>query len=533
MRVARLLGLVLVAAVLAASSSAYAAPPRPPGVDALVSASAKGRLTSLVTPRVRTWNPHSLLLAFVVAGGAKSGERVRRISARGLRWVRVVRSAGAAGAVEIWQARARNWWSGRVAVTLASAAYPASVTIVAYGGSSPYLSARRATKGHSSLPRIKLKPVAGSLIWTVGLSQGQRTAAPVWSASPSRRVVFWKLEPRRRIGTWVELALARTSHVASSAGSIWARDWQLASVNVVVPNLKALIEAGELTAYGSRRHIDPPRGLPLPRYCPPNPAFEVGVQDDPVFLGLQPAMSPERGFQLASEVFHAHLLRLNMMWGEFKRYGWAPYDRAVQMARERCWAIHITIMPTPLYAESYLPHELSGRHLDLGLLASFSREIATRYAGEVGRFAIGNEPDEGRNLVLTGHLATDLAMYDRMYMAGYTAVKAADPSAQVIAGELAGRAISEWLDNVAALPNDGVGVHPYGLSRAVGEYVRFIAPVPLLITEDGVPAYYPNQLAMDLEREENARAAGARSIIFYQLSRADTNERFKWDTGLE
>jgi hypothetical protein len=503
----------------------------PPGVESLVSANAKARAVTLASPRLYTQSSHALLLAFVLAGGAAAGERVGRLFGDGLHWSPVARSDGRTGATEVWRARAGHRLSGRIVAKLASAAYPASITVVAYGGTSPYVAAHAASKGRASKPRITLRPTAGSLVWTVGLSERQRTAVPI-SASPSRRVVLRTFDRRHRTGAWIELAAVRSSHVASAAGASWARSWNLAAVDVVVPSLKRLIEEGLLSAY-SANHAGPADAAALPRYCPPTPAFEVGVQDDPVFLGLQPAMTPTRGYELAATVFHARLLRLNVDWGEVKRYGWAPYDRAVQMARERCWTVYMTIMWTPIYEEKYWNSELSGKHLNPALLASFATETAARYAGQVGRFAIGNEPNGGKFMALTGNVSADLATYDHMYLAGYNAVKAADPRAEVIAGEIGERHIYEWLANLASLPSSGVSVHAYSLGKVIGELVKYIAPVPLLVSEDGVPASEPNQIAHDIEREEAARHAGAKMFVFYQLSRADSNERFWWNTGIE
>jgi hypothetical protein len=339
-------------------------------------------------------------------------------------------------------------------------------------------------------------------------------------------------DPRHRTGEWIELATAKSSNVATAAGASRARSWSLVAVDVVVPSLKRLIEEGQLTANGFVGSSTKRPGVSLPPYCPPNPPFEVGVEDDPVFLGLQPAMSPTRGFELATTVFHARLLRLNVIWGQVKLYGWAPFDRAVRMARERCWAVQMTIMPTPMYDEGYLNSELSARHFNIGLFASFATEIATRYAGQVMRFAIDNEPDGASYIPPGGNLASRMAFYDNLYMASYRAVRSADPGVQILAGELSGLNISEWLDNVAALPSDGVGIHPYGLTSATGEFVRYIAPVPLLVTEYGVAASHPNQVQQDLEREEAARREGAKAFIFYQLSRADTREG-GWNTGIE
>ena len=85
-----------------------------------------------------------------------------------------------------------------------------------------------------------------------------------------------------------------------------------------------LIKEGKLTANGfiasvSTRPGHLPTGVSPPPGCPLYPEFEVGVEDDPVFLGLQPAMSPVRGFELATSVFHARLLRMNVIWGQVKR----------------------------------------------------------------------------------------------------------------------------------------------------------------------------------------------------------------------
>jgi hypothetical protein len=112
-------------------------------------------------------------------------------------------------------------------------------------------------------------------------------------------------------------------------------------------------------------------------------------------------------------------------------------------------------------------------------------------------------------------------------------VKSVDPGASVITGELAGRDIYNWLTNVAALPSSGIGIHPYQLAESFSNFVQYIKPVPLLISEDGVQASEPNQLGKDLALVESARQAGASEFVFYQLSRADATPRFFWNTGIE
>jgi hypothetical protein len=533
-RVTWLAAVVLLVTLAGGATAADAAAQLPPGADALASATARTRTTTLVSPRLYTNNRRVLLLAFVVAGGSAGREHVGRLSGDGLRWTPVARSDGGHGATEVWQARARHYLSGHITAALARAAYPASITIVAYAGSSPYVAARAASQGQRSMPRIRIRPVAGSLVWTVGLSQGQLRPAPVTSASPDRRVVFGRIDRRRRTASWVEFTTVPSAHVAAAAGASSARSWSLASVDVVVPSLKRLIEEGLLNAYGAVRRATATVSAAslLPPGCPPAPAFEVGVQDDPVFFGRQPAMSAGRGFELASQVFHARLLRVNVDWGEVKLYGWGPYDRVVQMAREHCWTVHMTIMWTPTYAEGFLNSELSAHNLNLALLASFAREIATRYRGQVGRFGVGNEPNESRFFPQLGGMDDVLEAYDQTYMVAYDAIKATNPAAEVIAGEVAGDRIFEWMANLATLPSSGVGVHPWGDNEHLPEIVRSIAPAPVLVSEDGAPIE-PDQIAVDLEREQLARAAGAREFVFYQLSRDDTRGGLPWNTGIE
>jgi hypothetical protein len=117
-------------------------------------------------------------------------------------------------------------------------------------------------------------------------------------------------------------------------------------------------------------------------------------------------------------------------------------------------------------------------------------------------------------------------------MVGYNAVRAVDPGAQVIAGELAGNHLIEWLENVDKLPSNGIAIHPYGLPHQIAQFASIIYPIPLLVSEDGVQASDPNQIEDDLKREQWAREAGATEFVFYQLSRADVNEG-SWDTGIQ
>lgn len=513
-------------ALLSAGAQALAAagPPSAP-IDAVLSAGSKRRTFTLTSPRLHTYSAHALVLAFVTASGSTMGERVTRVSGDGLHWSPVVRSDGASGAAEVWEAHATSRIEGPILADVRYAAYPASITVVAFTGPSPYVQAHASSQGRASTPAIQLEPAAGSLLWAVGRSEGE--TEPI-TPSLGRHLIYRSLDRRTHAGGWVQVTTPTSSRIARVADKARPRRWGLAAVAVAVPGLA---QAAALRAKLANAAAAAAAASARPG-CAPRSGFEVGVEDDPVFLGMQPAMSATRGFELASSVFSAQLLRLNLMWGEVRQYGWTPYDLAVQMARERCWTVQMTIMPTPTYAEGSLPSELSAKNLNLGLMASFVREIATRYAGEVERFSIGNEPNEGKFLAPKATLAEKLSIYDQMYMVGYNAVKAVDPSAQVIAGELSGNHIIEWLENVDTLPSEGIAIHPYGLPNQISQFASIIYPIPLLVSEDGVQASDPNQIADDLKREEIAREGGAIEIVFYQLSRADSTEG-GWDTGIE
>ncbi len=506
-------------AALAGGSDALGATRTPaPAIDAVANVRAHGRTRTLASPKLRTFSAHALVLVFIDASASGARERVSGVSGDELRFSPVARSDSGGSVAEVWQAHASRRFEGPIVVALHAAAYPASVTVVAFSGPSPYVETHAASQGRASTPAVRLTPSAGSLLWAVGRGEGQRAGI---SPVTGQHVVFESLGRRGHTGGWVQVSTPTSSRAVRVADRSWSRNWGLAAVDVAIPRASG---GGARSAKAATAGSEPG--------CAPSSGFEVGVEDDPVFLGQQPAMTPTEGFELGARVFNAHLLRLNVIWGEVKLYGWAPYDRALQMARERCWTVQMTIMPTPAYAEPYLNSELSASNLNLGLLASFTSEIATRYGSQVERFSIGNEPNEGKFLGHVGDLEEDMAAYDQMYMVGYNAVKAVDPGAQVIAGELAGNHLIEWLENVDQLPSNGIAIHPYGLPHQIGQFASIIFPVPLLVSEDGVQASDPNQIEDDLKREQWAREAGATEFIFYQLSRADVSEG-GWDTGIQ
>jgi hypothetical protein len=104
----------------------------------------------------------------------------------------------------------------------------------------------------------------------------------------------------------------------------------------------------------------------------------------------------------------------------------------------------------------------------------FARAVAQHFEGRVDRYSIWNEPNWNTWLSPARQAAS---LYRKLYRAGYAAVKAVDPNAQVLIGELApiggGRAIAplQFLRALtprgsAPLKADGFALHPYQFTSA-------------------------------------------------------------------
>jgi hypothetical protein len=190
-------------ALLSAGAQALAAagPPSAP-IEAVVSAGAKRRTFTLTSPKLRTYSAHALVLAFVTASGSTTGERVTRVFGDGLHWSPVVRSDGARGAAEVWEAHATSRIEGPILAHVRYAAYPASITVVAFSGPSPYVQAHASSQGRGSTPAIRLEKAAGSLLWAVGRSEGE--SQPI-TPSLGRHLIYQSLDARTHAGGWVQV----------------------------------------------------------------------------------------------------------------------------------------------------------------------------------------------------------------------------------------------------------------------------------------------------------------------------------------
>ena len=151
----------------------------------------------------------------------------------------------------------------------------------------------------------------------------------------------------------------------------------------------------------------------------------------------------------------------------------------------------MTIMPTPLYM-AYLPNAFSYTTTDTTASYAWAYQVASEFGASVMRYSIYDEPNWPDFL-----LNTNLGVYQQMYLAGYAGVKAANPDAQVLVGELSPMTdMVSWMSALAALPNDGIAIHPYyGLTQYTNGYVADFPSTPIYETEYGNSAGDPNPAA--------------------------------------
>jgi hypothetical protein len=325
------------------------------------------------------------------------------------------------------------------------------------------------------------------------------------------------------------------------------------------------------------------------------PPLELGVQDDALFVRepwtydgqLSKLISRDAAYAATSKL-SVRVLRINLIWTHIAGvkkshpWDWSYYDSAVDSALAHGVQPQLTLTgPAPAWATG------NGKEgvvrPNPALFADFVRAAATRYAGRVKRYAIWNEPNWPSWLAPK---SSEPSLYRGLYHAAYAAVKQADPSAEVLIGELAPMGPPEaampplrflrsltcsdakWKPHGSCPPlvADGFAHHPYTL-RWAPEYrgraddvttgslgrlesaLRLLArrgalatatgaAPPLYLTEFG---YHANSRTID-ERKRSiyvqraydiaARDANVRQLVWYQLAAPPPKRKRQWDTSL-
>ena len=221
--------------------------------------------------------------------------------------------------------------------------------------------------------------------------------------------------------------------------------------------------------------------------------MEMALQDDSVFV-WQNGMSQDTALDHAADL-RVKRIRVNVLWartlvhGADSRtmpaggpvYDFSRIDALQAAAAARGIQLQLTIAgPAPAWATR--DHRAGNNAPDAAKFGAFARTVAQHFAGRVDRYSIWNEPNWNTWLYPQRSAAS---LYRKLYVAAYDNVKAVDPNAKVLIGELAptggGRAIAplKFLRDMtcskvnyraakkcAPLKADGFAIHPYQFKRA-------------------------------------------------------------------
>jgi hypothetical protein len=290
--------------------------------------------------------------------------------------------------------------------------------------------------------------------------------------------------------------------------------------------------------------------------------MQVAVQDDSVFL-YHRYYNVDTAYKQAAEI-GARWLRLNVIWGDFKRYGFGPIDRAVNEARAHGFSVQFTVAGTPQYdprGDRYIRYYKP----NASRYASFLKRVARRYRGKVRRYSIWNEPNLPRWISPTRQAPR---YYRNLVLKGYAALKSVDRRNQVLIGELtsAHNPLS-FLRNLGAagrIRADGLAYHPFqfgvepgrrnrtsfvGISdtRLIQSTLRslrgrFGRTLPIYFTEFGYQGpgggvYHQSEssrTAWTVKAFQLVQRYGVKEMLYYQLihSPPGTLRGDIWDSGI-
>ncbi len=153
-------------------------------------------------------------------------------------------------------------------------------------------------------------------------------------------------------------------------------------------------------------------------------------------------------------------------------WNWSAVDRMVNSANARNMSVIGILNSPPDWAEVPGTPSLGGPPADPAQYAQFASMVATRYAGKVAAYEVWNEP----NYYKFWQPTPDAAAYTQLLKVAYTAIKAADPNAVVVAGGIAAapdtgtqavdsvRFVTEMYEAGAAGYFDALSFHPYSMS---------------------------------------------------------------------
>ncbi|MBE2315126.1 cellulase family glycosylhydrolase [Solirubrobacter sp. CPCC 204708] len=189
--------------------------------------------------------------------------------------------------------------------------------------------------------------------------------------------------------------------------------------------------------------------------------FEFGMEDEGLLLSNPQSAPPAVA---AWQKLGVDVVRIHARWWEIAPaqtattkpagfdaanpaspgYDWVRLDQAVQLVRANNIRVMLTITgPGPLWSSSQPAKRNPRWKPDPKAFADFSKAVATRYKSQVDRYLLWNEPNQKGWLqpqwerVSGKFQAVSPHVYRGLVRAAQPVVKAADPGAEVVIGELA------------------------------------------------------------------------------------------------
>jgi hypothetical protein len=202
----------------------------------------------------------------------------------------------------------------------------------------------------------------------------------------------------------------------------------------------------------------------------------------------------------------AKWLRLDFPWPSIQpaatTWNWGPFDRVIALAKAR----NFTILALPSYTPTWAKGTTGNSPADPNTFAAFMTAAVQRYAPQgVKSWEIWNEPNQSWSWS-----PPDPAAYTRLLIKAYAAVKAADPTAQVLTAGLApaadrpGQEVAPltFVQGIYAAGGQGsfdaVAVHPY--------------TYPSVPTDPSIASWSPFAKMADIHRVMESNGDAAKKI---------------------
>ena len=328
---------------------------------------------------------------------------------------------------------------------------------------------------------------------------------------------------------------------------------------------------------------------------------EIGMEDERLLLG-EPGRAP--GIVAAWRELGVDVVRLQAGWARIapsgrrrprgfrggdhrsRRYRWGQLDRAVELVRANGMRVMLTVTgPGPVWTSRGRPRRRGAYKPDPRAFAAFARAVATRYGEDVDRYLIWNEPNltiaPRRECSGSPRICAPAAphLYRALVRAAGPAIKAADPGAEIVIGELAPLRLRDALGPISFLREmacvtarfkplrrgrcrrfrpvaaDALGHHPHGRRRApdrrnphpdaaqMGDLSRLLAVVdrltrlhriralhgrlPLRLTELGYQTSPPDRF-IGVPPRRQARYLEKVAYLAWRNPRVTTVTQYQW-----